>query len=141
MLISLLVATTSQAEVIERIVAKMTGTAHTHCFDHTMRSGDSARRSEVRSREPTAIAHNDYTLLSGPQRVRDIMGDEAEALLAKPFAIGNIWRPIKPVESHPLALCDAKTLRPDALVRAERRAEDRIGELFLVRFDPEQRWI
>ena len=69
------------------------------------------------------------------------MGEEAEALLRKPFAIVNVWRPITTVESFPLTLCDARTVEPDALIRAERRAKDRIGEIFVARFEPKQRWV
>jgi len=123
------------------LVSAATGAALAHVFDHTLRSGDSKRREERRSREPTTIIHNDYTPRSGPQRVRDLMGDEANALLQKPFAIVNVWRPIRAVESFPLALCDARTVRPEDLIRAERRAKDRIGEIYVARFAPGQRWI
>lgn len=34
------------------------------------------------ARMPVLSPHNDYTDRSGPQRVRDLMGDEAESLLA-----------------------------------------------------------
>jgi hypothetical protein len=124
-----------------QIVALATGATRTECFDHTLRSGDADTREEKKLREPTTVIHNDYTPRSGPQRVLDLMGDEAEILLAKPFAIINVWRPIKPIESFPLTVCDARTLRPESLVAAERRAKNRIGELYMVRFDPEQRWV
>lgn len=123
------------------IVAGATGTTRVHCFDHTMRSSDAARREKLGTREPTAVIHNDYTPRSGPQRVRDLMKDEAEDLLKKPFAIVNVWRPIRPVESFPLTVCDARTVEPEVLIPAERRAKNRIGELYMVRFAPEQRWI
>jgi hypothetical protein len=123
------------------LVTAATGAARAHVFDHTLRSGDGKRREEKRSREPTTVIHNDYTPRSGPQRVRDLMGNEATALLQKPFAIVNVWRPIRKVESFPLTLCDARTVEPEALVRAERRAEHRIGEIFVARFSPKQRWI
>jgi len=66
--------------------------------------------------------------------------DEAEALLARPFAIVNVWRPLRPVRTYPLALCDARTVADEDLVAAERRAKDRIGELFMVRYESGQRW-
>lgn len=123
------------------LVAAATGAAHTRVFDHTLRSGDSNRREEKRSREPTTVIHNDYTPRSGPKRVHDIMGREAEGLLQRPFAIVNVWRPIRVVESFPLALCDSRTVEPEALIRAERRAKNRIGEIFVARFAAGQRWI
>ena len=52
--------------------------------------------------------HNDYTAWSAPQRVRDLMGDEAEELLKHRYAEINVWRPIRgPLLRSPLALCDA----------------------------------
>ena len=123
------------------LVTTATGAARTHVFDHTLRSGDSRRREKKRSREPTTVIHNDYTPRSGPQRVHDIMGREAEALLQKPFAIVNVWRPISVVESFPLALCDSRTVESEALIRAERRAKNRIGEIYVARFAPGQRWV
>lgn len=123
------------------LVTSTTGAARAHVFDHTLRSGDRKRRAEKRSREPTTVIHNDYTPRSAPQRVRDLMGEEAETLLRRPFAIVNVWRPITTVESFPLTLCDARTVESDALIRAERRARDRIGEIFVARFAPKQRWI
>jgi hypothetical protein len=123
------------------LVERATGAARTHVFDHTLRSADPQRREEKRSREPTAIIHNDYTPRSAPRRARDILGGEAEALLERPFAIVNVWRPIRAVESFPLTACDARSVAPGALIPAERRAEDRIGEIYMLRFDPGQRWI
>jgi hypothetical protein len=73
--------------------------------------------------------------------VRDIMGDEAEALLQSRFAIIQVWRPINhPVESHPLAICDAQTVRPETLVVNERRYQERVGQTYAITYDPGQRW-
>jgi hypothetical protein len=124
-----------------RLVAAATGAARAHVFDHTRRSSDPARREAKKQREPAAVTHNDYTPRSAPQRVRDLMGDEAAALLARPFAIVNVWRPLVPVEQYPLALCDARTLDDAALVPSERRSKDRLGEIYMLRFDARQRWI
>lgn len=123
------------------LVARATGAPRVHVFDHTLRSADAQRREEKLSREPTAIIHNDYTPRSAPRRVRDFLGAEAGALLERPFAIVNVWRPIRPVESFPLTVCDARSVAPGALVPAERRAENRIGEIYMLRFDAGQRWI
>ncbi len=125
----------------QEIVAGATGATRVHCFDHTMRSSDADRREKMGIREPTVVIHNDYTPRSGPQRLRDLMKDEAEGLLQKPFAIINVWRPIRLIESFPLTVCDARTVKSETLIAAERRAKNRIGELYMVRFDSEQRWI
>jgi hypothetical protein len=129
-----------EAECKEMIL-NVTGANSAYVFDHTLRSGDSKRREEKNSREPTTVIHNDYTPHSAPKRLRDFMGSDAEKLMEKPFCIVNLWRPIKQIESFPLAVCDAESVAPETLIYAERRSKDRIGEIIVVRFDPNQRWI
>lgn len=93
-------------------------------------------------REPVVSAHNDYTEWSGPQRVRDLLPDEAEALLQKRFAIIQVWRAInQPIESNPLAMVDAHTIAFDDLLIAERRYPDRIGQTYRLAYNPKHRWI
>ena len=66
---------------------------------------------------------------------------EAEKLLQRRFAIVNVWRSIGgPVLNHPLTLCDASSTRPEDLVSVERRAKERIGELQVSLYNPDQRW-
>ena len=60
-----------------------TGAKRVHVFDHTLRSGDEDFRNENLVREPVARVHNDYTEWSGPNRVSDILPDEAEELLGE----------------------------------------------------------
>jgi hypothetical protein len=86
--------------------------------------------------------HNDYTEASGPQRVRDLMGAEADALLAHRFAFLNVWRPIRgPLLDQPLALCDAASAAPSDFVRSEQRYEGRTGEIYVMRWSPRHRWL
>jgi hypothetical protein len=49
-------------------------------FDHTLRTADDADRMARKIREVVQRVHNDYTEWSGPQRVRDLLPQEAEAL-------------------------------------------------------------
>ncbi len=69
------------------------------------------------------------------------MGEEADALLRGRFAIIQVWRPInQPVESHPLAICDANR-QAETLVVNERRYQGRIGQTYGITYDPmKQRW-
>ncbi len=130
-------------EEVEALLMGATGAARVVVFDHTRRGGDTSTRQVRLSREPTNVVHNDYTEASAPKRVRDLMpAEKTAALLSHRFAIFNVWRPInRPVESWPLALCDAQSIEPGDLVASERRAQDRIGELTLVRHNPAQRWV
>src|SRR5207344_3243316 len=77
---------------IERLVREQSGARRVVVFDHTLRSGDEGEREARLIREPVLSAHNDYTEWSGPQRVRDLMGEEAEQLLERRFAIIQMWR-------------------------------------------------
>ncbi len=126
---------------IESEVKAATGAARVLVFDHTVRHGDADRRGEKGGREPVKRAHNDYTVKSGPRRVRDLLGPEAAALLERRFAIVNFWRPIVgPVEESPLALCDAHSIAPGDLVATDLVYRDRIGEVYSLAHAPAHRW-
>ena len=126
----------------EALVAKITGATRVVAFDFTLRADNQDIREARKTREPSSVVHNDYTVRSGPQRVRDILGEEvAEAVLQQRFTIVNVWRPIRnPVLTSPLAVCDAQSVLPENLHAVERRAKDRIGELLLSSYNPDHRW-
>ena len=126
---------------MEALVKAEAGAKRVVVFDHTMRTADDELRQAAKIREVVRRVHNDYTDWSGPQRVRDLMGDEAEELLKHRFAIVQVWRPIRhPVESWPLAIADARSLSPDDMVVTERRYPDRIGQTSAITWNPEHRW-
>src|SRR5262245_5206259 len=76
---------------VERLVQRITGAARVLAFDHNVRRGSLAARDEAGVQPPVRFAHNDYTERSGPQRVRDLLGDEADARLRRRFAVINVW--------------------------------------------------
>jgi hypothetical protein len=126
---------------MEALVQAESGARRVVVFDHTLRTADAALREEKKIREVVRRVHNDYTEWSGPQRVRDIVPDEAEALLARRFAIVQVWRPIRyPVESWPLAIADARSLSPENLVVTERRYQERTGQTYAITWNPAHRW-
>ena len=126
---------------IVRLVQSVSGASRVVVFDHTLRSGDRAEQETRRIREPALWAHNDYTERSGPQRVRDILPDEAEQLLQHRFAIIQVWRAIdRPIQSHPLALADARSVSSDDLLAAERRYPNRVGETYQLKYSAAHRW-
>jgi hypothetical protein len=125
----------------EALIKRVSGARRVVVFDHTLRTASIDEREAKKIRDIVSRVHNDYTEWSGPQRVRDVMGEEAEALLSGRFAIIQVWRPINhPVENHPLAICDAQTISPDHLVVNERRYPDRVGQTFAITYDPNERW-
>jgi hypothetical protein len=123
------------------LIAARSGASRVHIFDHTLRSGDEDERNARKIREPVRAVHNDYTEWSGPQRVRDVLPDEAEVLLKNRFAIIQTWRAIrKPVLKDPLAIADARSIAFADFIPAERRFPDRVGEIYQVEFNPAHRW-
>ena len=54
-------------------------------FDHTLRTADDEMRESKQIREVVRRVHNDYTEWSAPQRVRDILPDEAEDAAQAPL--------------------------------------------------------
>ncbi len=119
----------------ERLLRSELGAARVVVFDHTIRGPNA-------SREPVLRVHNDYTVRSAAQRVRDLLPDEADDLLSRRFAIVNVWRPIgRPVLASPLALCDATSFTDDDLVATGLVYHDRLGETSSVRFNPSHRWV
>ena len=126
---------------IEALIKARTGAKRVVVFDHTLRSGDEDTRSEKKVREPVLSVHNDYTEWSGPQRVRDLLPDDADALLKRRFAVINVWKPIiGPVEQTPLAFCDAGSIAPKDMLPTDLVYEDRTGEIYSFRWNPEHRW-
>jgi hypothetical protein len=80
----------------EQLIKAATGADRVFVFDHTVRKRVPGA-ADVRDggpRQPVARVHVDHTAKSGPQRVRDLIPDEAEELLKGRVQIINLWRPI-----------------------------------------------
>ncbi len=126
---------------MEALVKAESGAKRVVVFDHTLRTADKGMREAKQIREVVSRVHNDYTEWSAPQRVRDILPDEAEDLLKRRFAIIQVWRPIRlPVETFPLAMADAQTLSPSDMIISERRAPGSIGQTYAIKFNPAHKW-
>ena len=127
----------------ERLLKEVTGADRVHVFDTTVRRrvpGAEDRLSGA-PRQPVPRVHVDHTERSGPQRVRDLLPDEAERLLRGRVQIINLWRPIRgPLRDMPLAVCDAQSVRPEQLVASDLVYQSRVGETYSVTFDAAHRW-
>ena len=150
------------------LVADITG-AKVYAFDHNIRSatGQAAKKQvtgEQKVQPPIHIVHGDYTLVSGPQRLKDLTSvpgandtlrnilprgqslistrQATNAVQQGRFAIINVWRSIvpEPVQIHPLALCDGQSVMPQDLVVFEIHYQDRIGENYFAKYSPHQKW-
>ncbi len=126
----------------ERLLKEYTGAAKTLTFDHIVRSVPKLKRGEKGVKPPATAVHNDYTLKSAPQRVRDLLpAAEAEELLKQRFAVINVWRPIRgPLQDAPIAVCDARTISLKDFVASDLRYPDRNGEVYTVTYSPAHRW-
>lgn len=125
----------------ESLVKAHLGATRVHAFDHNVRNKALSEQDGSGVREPVRFAHNDYTERSGPQRVRDLMGEDAERLLEHRFTFINVWRPIRgPVIDIPLAVCDARSIAHDDFVATDLKYADRTGEIYSVRHNRAHRW-
>ncbi len=127
---------------VEQLVKAATGASRVVIFDHTVRIEDAAQRDERAVRAPVRVVHNDYTVRSGRQRVRDLLeADDAETFLQHRFAVVNVWRSIgAPVETTPLAIADAQSIAPADFVATDLVYPDRTGEIYQVAYSPNHRW-
>jgi len=127
---------------VEQLLKKATGAEKVIVFDHQVRNIQLFRRGEKQARDYASTVHNDYTAKSGPRRVCDhLPSEEAEERLQHRFAEINVWRPIRgPVESSPLALCDALSIDPKDFVPADFVYRDKVGEVYRFTYNPKHRW-
>jgi hypothetical protein len=128
---------------VQRVLAEATGASKVYIFDHTLRRcvrGVDDRAAGT-PRQPATRVHVDHTATSGPQRVRDFFGDEAEELLRGRVQVINVWRPIRgPLRDAPLAVCDAGSVAPEDLVPSDLVYQNRVGETYGVTYNPAHRW-
>jgi hypothetical protein len=126
---------------VERLIKRVTGAERVVVFDHIVRNPVLAERGEKGARPPAKMVHNDYSFKSAPRRVRDHLPEEADRLLKNRFAEINVWRAIRgPIESWPLALCDARSLGAGDIVPMDLVYRDRVGEIFGFLYNPNHRW-
>ena len=150
---------------MEQLVKRMTGAVRVHAFDHNLRSTNGVAQASVVSDDmdpnnrprlaqegedpgrlnlqtPVWYTHNDFTLASGPERLREELPDEAETLLERRFSIVNVWKPIRgPVQDVPLAVLDGRSLDKGDLVASDLVYSDRVGEVYALAFNPRHHWI
>ncbi len=128
---------------VQRVLAEATGASKVYIFDHTLRRRVRGvdDRAPGAPRQPASRVHVDHTAKSGPQRVRDFFGDDAEELLRGRVQVINLWRPIRgPLRDAPLAVCDAGSVAAEDLVPSDLVYQNRVGETYGVTYNPAHRW-
>ena len=130
---------------IKAMLRERFGASQVAIFDATRRSdGGSGAANPDGLRGPATRVHVDYTVKSGPQRSKEVLGDaEYDRLVAAGAHILqiNVWRPINgPVKRSPLALADASSIARDELVATDQIFPDRVGEIYQLAHGTGQRW-
>lgn len=126
----------------EALIKQQTGARRVHVFDHTIRTADQQIVADKGVRQPVKGVHNDYTEISAPRRVHDLLPDEADDLLSRRFGIVQSWRAInQPIISEPLALCDGRTIPEEGFIKIERRYSHRTAEVYHIAYNPAHCWV
>lgn len=132
---------------VERIIRELTGAQRVLIFGPALRTDAPERGQGVR--QPASNPHVDYSDRMVRYFIRDMLGDaEADRLADRRFMLINVWRPLRPVERAPLALCDARTISRGDLtlayvkgsVASKPGEEVLTSEGYNVFFRPRQRW-
>ncbi len=130
---------------MEELARSVSGARRAIVFDHLVRRRAAAALSPfgaLAGQRPGAATrvHCDFTPASAQRR----LALELEALglaQVERFAIINLWRTTRlPVLDSPLAVCDARTVKPGDLVAADIVYPTRTGEIFEVLHNPAHSW-
>ena len=130
-------------EQVQNFVKRHTGASRVVVFDRTVRKRMLAdlKVQTTTYRPAVMLAHSDYTPKSGPQRVRDVVPDEADKLLSGRVAFFNVWKPLyQRVDELPLAMCDARTQADGDLLLMDLKYRERTGEIYVLRHNPAHDW-
>jgi hypothetical protein len=138
---------------VAELVKSRTGASDVRVFDPFLRGPEAARRNPGAITAPAGMVHVDYTHDSGPRWFDRILGEEADRLRGRRFAIINVWCPITgPLQDHPLAMCDVRTIDADDYrpsYTCGRRDESGLAtpdgdvyetETYALRHNPAHRW-
>ena len=127
---------------MEALVKAESGAKRVVVFDHTLRTADDELREKTKIREVVRRVHNDYTEWSGPQRVRDMLPDEADDLLRRPLRDhpGLAADPPSGRDLPARHLRRAQRRRPKDFVISERVYPNRVGQTYAVGYNPQHQW-
>jgi glutathione S-transferase len=132
-------------QVVE-FLKKTTGANRVLVFDHTIRTkaNDAKKLTQETStsqRAPVMLVHCDYTAESGPVRVKQLLPEEAAALLEKRVAFINVWKPVhNVVEERPLCMADVESTPDSDFFKLHLRYRDRDGENYVMKHNAKHKW-
>jgi hypothetical protein len=124
---------------IEALVKELLGAEKVLVFHPALRRDIAASKQK-----PARNAHLDYPVSTYRMWAEQILGaEEAAKWLKRRFVGINVWRPLKPVMSAPLALCDGATLSAQDLkigYASNETDNAKPRATFNVAYNPAQRW-
>jgi len=137
----------------EEFLTRHFDAAAVYCYDLKIRKNRERLESEVHVKDlrdwtvperPALAAHNDVTYDSGPQMIDFHLPPAMKEEYLKPgfrFRIVNTWRGLLPkIEDSPLAVCDYRSVDKNDLIACDRVIPTRAGEVYYLRYNPQQRW-
>jgi hypothetical protein len=127
-------------EVVD-LLMRETGAAEVLAFDYNIRNKEVSEQTPL-AQNPIMSVHNDYTEVSGPQRVSDLIDQsEVDQWLGGRYVFINVWKPIsRPVEESPLGVCAATSMIQDDFIATALRYRDRTGQVYSVAHNPDHEW-
>lgn len=138
---------------VAQLVKRHTGAAEVRVFFPFLRGEEAQRRNPGTITAPAGSVHVDYTEDSGPYWFNVMLGKDADRFRGRRFAVINVWCPITgPLQDHPLAVCDIRTLSTGDLIASKsisrvdpKGLHSAVGEIeeseiYSVAFNPTHRW-
>jgi len=95
-----------------RIVKELTGASHVFAFMGILRGGEDAKGGG-----PALSAHVDFNEAALRLWLGRLAPERAEEFAGKRVMNVNVWRGTKPVETSPLAVCDARSVEKSDFLR------------------------
>jgi hypothetical protein len=138
----------------EHLVTQVTGARRAHVFDHVLRRKTVDANPTGHIAEPASRVHVDRS--SGNigssflwrssqatrlERLRKLLGDEADELLRGRIQVITLWRPTHgPLEDMPLGMCDWRTIGEGDLVPSDLEYGERVSQGYAVVHNPGHIW-
>ncbi len=116
------------------LICKATGATRAIPFDYVLRNRKLAKEGKAAGYGNGP--HNDHTLVSGPRRVREMLGPEAvnDEVMQHRFALMNVWRRWDGGNDWPLGACSYPSLDYQRdMVPTDLVYKHRTGETYMVR--------
>lgn len=123
------------------LICKATGATRAIPFDYVLRNRALAKEGKAAGYGNGP--HNDHTLVSGPRRVREMLGPEPvnDEVMKHRFAIMNVWRRWDGGNDWPLGACSYPSLDYQRdMIATDLVYKQRTGETYMVRSSPNHRF-